>query len=144
MASNLASAGADANVIMTQGGWKTHEAMSGYTMSRRSNVPGFLGEDESLIDMTLMDKIAVWSLVAAAVAAVASVVMLIRSWNAASTKDLKRVEDNTADICLHPYYSSDVPFLLRRSIAVWRYPGIELRTGIWRVALSRLHLSNSS
>lgn len=60
-------------------------------------MPGFLGEDESLIDMTLMDKIAVWSLVAAAVA---SVVMLIRSWNAATTKDLKRVEDNTADTVL--------------------------------------------
>jgi hypothetical protein len=47
--------------------------------------------------MTLMDKIAVWSLVAAAVAAAASVVMLVRNWNAATTKDVKRVEDNTAD-----------------------------------------------
>jgi hypothetical protein len=47
--------------------------------------------------MTLMDKIAVWSFGAAAVAAVASVVMLIRNWNAATTKDLKHVQDNTAD-----------------------------------------------
>jgi integrase/recombinase XerC len=31
MASNLASAGADVNVIMAQGGWKTAEAMAGYT-----------------------------------------------------------------------------------------------------------------
>jgi integrase len=31
MASNLAAAGADANVIMAQGGWKTFEAMSVYT-----------------------------------------------------------------------------------------------------------------
>ncbi len=50
--------------------------------------------------MTLMDEIAVWSLVAAAVAAGSSVVMLIRSWNAATTKDLKRVEANTADTVL--------------------------------------------
>jgi integrase len=31
MASNLASGGADANVIMAQGGWATFEAMAGYT-----------------------------------------------------------------------------------------------------------------
>jgi integrase/recombinase XerC len=31
MASNLAAAGADVNLILTQGGWKSVEVMSGYT-----------------------------------------------------------------------------------------------------------------